>query len=109
MLSRRQWGLSMATLLFAVSVPVAAQRPIDSVCTDMRSDIDYYHNLWMEGGTPKQMEVWRKIYIRNMWRYGNAACPAYVPARKIKKALAASDKEINAKVLTGRRPIAYTE
>jgi len=91
MLSKKRQGLSLAALLFAVSVPASAQGPIASVCLEMRNDIDHYYDLWREGGTPKQMEVWRKIYIRNIWKYGNANCPKYVPKDKKRRDTVARD------------------
>ena len=78
MLSRRQSGLSLAALLLAVSVPAAAQGPAAVVCQELRNDIDYYYSLWREGGSPRQQEVWRKLYTRNIWKYGNASCPKYL-------------------------------
>jgi len=82
-LSRRQRGPALAALLLAVCLPAAAQGPVASVCSELRNDIDYYYGLWAEGGSPKQMTVWRRIYLRNIWKYGNAQCPKYDPrARK---------------------------
>ena len=106
MLSRRQRGLSLAVLLCALSVSTAAQGPTASadgpaasVCLEIRNEIDHYYTLWREGGTPRQMEVWRKLYTKNIWRFGNAGCPRYMPKRK--KALAGTPDDVKPAVLTG--------
>jgi len=94
-LSKRQWCSTLAALVFAVSVPAGAQGPVASVCSELRNDIDYYYGLWSEGGTPKQMKVWKRTYLRNIWQYGNAQCPKYDPKRGRGKARTAPVEDLN--------------
>ena len=100
MLSRRQLEFSLAALLLVASVPAVAQGPAAVVCQELRNDIEYYYTLWREGGNPRQKEVWRKLYQRNVWKYGNASCPRYLPNPK--KAPAGSPKDVKPAVQTGQ-------
>ena len=94
----------MAALLLAVSVPVAAQGPAAVVCQELRNDIDYYYTLWRQGGNARQKEVWRKLYQRNVWKFGNSSCPAYLPnPRNPRKAIVGSPKNAKPAVQTGER------
>lgn len=87
-------GLSLVAVLLAFSLPVSAEREqplnyraVDSFCAEIRKDIAHYYGLWQNGGTPKQMEVWQKIYTRNIHRYGSTRCPKY--SSRMPKRLAA--------------------
>jgi hypothetical protein len=102
MRSRRKWGISLVALLFAVSVPALAQGPAAVVCREIRNDIDHYYTSWQQGGTPRQMEVWKKLYVRNIWKYGNANCPKYLPNHK--RNVAGSSGDVKPAARTGQHP-----
>jgi hypothetical protein len=68
-------------LCLTLAVPAYALEPLGSefakggpayaVCEELRTEMLFYHGLFVQGGNAKQMEVWKKKYKKYVGAYAS--------------------------------------